>query len=185
MARAGFERDKAGLETQGSFKAGLLMAIAAGLLQVGLSFAFVYSQGPLMEALKSRGAGESGAIAAVWAVTLPGGALVNVFFPLFLMLRGRNLKSLSAPKDFCLTLLMSLLFVTCLLCMGNGMRMMGALGASLGFGLYQGFQTLFSQGVGVFSGEWKGVGTRTKALMISAIVLMLAAVSVMALLKTK
>ncbi len=188
MARAGFEREKgqpAGLKVHGSFKAGLLMAIAAGVLQVGLSFAFVYSQGPLMEALKVRGAGESGAIAAVWAVTLPGGALVNVLFPLFLMLRGRNVKALLFPRDFGLTLVMSLLFVTCLLCMGNGMRMMGALGASLGFGLYQGFQVLSSQGVGVASGEWKGVAGRTKALMVCAVLLTLAAVGVMALLKTK
>jgi len=185
MARAGFSREKNGLETQGSFNVGLLMAIAAGVLQVGLSFAFVYSQGPLMEALKLRGAGESGAIAAVWAVTLPGGALVNVCFPLFLMLRGHNLKTLLVPKDACLTLVMSLLFVTCLLCMGNGMRMMGALGASLGFGLYQGFQTLASQGVGFLSGEWKGVAVRTKVLMVSAVLLMLAAVSAMAFLQAK
>ena len=185
MARAGFERERGGLEMHGSFKSGLLMAIAAGFLQVGLSFAFVYSQGPLMEALKVRGAGESGAIAAVWAATLPGGALVNVCFPLFLMLRGRNLKTLAATADFCLTLVMSLLFVTCLLCMGNGMRMMGALGASLGFGLYQGFQTLVSQGVGVFAGEWKGAAFRTKALMCGAVILMLAAVSAMAFLKAK
>ena len=185
MARAGFEREKDKLEVHGSFNVGLLMAIAAGLLQVGLSFAFVYSQGPLMEALKVRGAGESGAIAAVWAVTLPGGALINVLFPLFLMLRGRNLKTLLAPKDACLTLVMSLLFVTCLLCMGNGMRMMGALGASLGFGLYQGFQTLVSQGVGVVSGEWKGVARGTRNLMIGAVILMLAAVSAMAFVQAK
>ena len=185
MAQAGFDREKDGLKTQGSFNVGLLMAIAAGFLQVGLSFAFVYSQGPLMEALKLRGAGESGAIAAVWAVTLPGGALVNVLFPLFLMLRGRNLKTLLSPKDVCLTLVMSLLFVTCLLCMGNGMRMMGALGASLGFGLYQGFQTLCSQGVGFVSGEWKGVALKTRNLMIGAVILMLAAVTTMAFVQAK
>ncbi len=181
MARAGFERERDGLKTCGSFKGGLMMAIAAGVLQVGLSFAFVYSQGPLMEALRSRGASESGSIAAVWAATLPGGALVNVFFPLSLMLRGRTAKTLLFPKDFCLTFVMSLLFVTCLLCMGNGMRMMGALGASLGFGLYQGFQTLSSQGVGFFSGEWKGAAEKAKGLMLTAVILMLAAVSAMAI----
>ncbi len=186
MARAGSEREQKGIATRGSFKVGLLMAIAAGFLQVGLSFAFVYSQGPLMEALKIRAAGESGAIAAVWAVTLPGGALLNVLFPLFLMVRGRNVNTLvSAPKDFALTLLMPLCFVTSLLCMGNGMRMMGALGASLGFGLQQGLSILTAQGVGVFTGEWKGVLRRTRVLMIGAVVLMLAAVCAMAFLRAK
>jgi len=186
MARAGSEREQKGIETRGSFKVGLLMAIAAGFLQVGLSFAFVYSQGPLVEALKIRTAGESGAIAAVWAVTLPGGALLNVLFPLFLMVRGRNVNTLlSAPKDFALTLLMPLCFVTSLLCMGNGMRMMGALGASLGFGLQQGLSILTAQGVGVFTGEWKGVLRRTQVLMIGAVVLMLATVCAMAFLRAR
>lgn len=183
MARAGSEREEKGIATRGSFKVGLLMAIAAGFLQVGLSFAFVYSQGPLVEALKARAAGESAAVAAVWAVTLPGGAWVNVLFPLFLMLRGRNWRTLAMPEDFCLTLLMPLLFVGSLLCMGNGMRMMGALGASLGFGLQQGLSILTAQGVGVFTGEWSGVFRRTKILMAGAVVLMLAAVGTMAFLR--
>lgn len=185
MARAGAEREEKGIATQGSFKVGLLMAIAAGFLQVGLSFAFVYSQGPLVEALQARAASESAAVAAVWAVTLPGGALINVLFPLFLMLRARNWKTLAMPKDFCLTLLMPLFFVGSLLCMGNGMRMMGALGASLGFGLQQGLSILTAQSVGVFTGEWSGVLRRTKLLMIIAVALMLAAVCVMAFLRAK
>ena len=185
MARAGSERERKGTETRGSFKGGLLMAIAAGFLQVGLSFAFVYSQGPLMEVLTQRGASESGAICAVWAVTLPGGALINVLFPLYLMLRGHSLATLSTPKDFCLTLLMPLLFVCSLLGMANGMRMMGALGASLGFGLQQGLQILTAQGVGIFTGEWKGGLRQTQVLMISAVVLMLIAISAMAFMQAK
>lgn len=185
MARAGSEREQKRCETRGSFKVGLLMAIAAGFLQVGLSFAFVYSQGPLMAALTQRGASESGAICAVWAVTLPGGALINVLFPLSLMLHRRTLATLSTPKDFCLTLLMPLLFVCSLLGMANGMRMMGALGASLGFGLQQGLQILTAQGVGILTGEWKGVLRQTQVLMISAVVLMLIAISAMAFMQAK
>jgi hypothetical protein len=184
MARAGVGREKAqGVASggQGAFGVGLLMAIAAGVLQVGLSFAFVYSQGPLMEALQARGAGESGAIAAVWAATLPGGALVNALFPLLLMLRARNFKTLANPKDFLLTATMSLLFITCLLCMGNGMRMLGALGASLGFGLYQGFQTISSQAVGVFAGEWNGVPRLPKALMLAGVLTLLLGIIAMAI----
>lgn len=183
MARAGSEREQKRTGTDGSYKAGLLMVIAAGFLQVGLSFAFVYSQGPLMEALTQRGASESGAISAVWAVTLPGGALINVLFPLTLMLRGRSLATLSTLRDFLLTLLMPLLFVCSLLSLANGMRMMGALGASLGFGLQQGLQILTAQGVGIVTGEWKGVLRRTQVLMISAVVLMLMAISAMAFLQ--
>lgn len=188
MAQAGFEREKAqtgALPGQGSFKAGLWMAVAAGFLQTGLSFAFVYSQGPLMASLRLHGATESGAIAAVWAVTLPGCALVNIGIPLYLMIVRRTARTFLTPGDFVLTILMAALFVVCLLCMGNGMRLMGALGASLGFGLYQGFQTLSSQAVGVFSGEWRHAGRRPLLRMTAAVFLLLAAVSAMAFLRSK
>jgi len=186
MAQAGIEREKAqgwGFAAQGSFKPGLAMAVAAGFLQVGLSFAFVYSQGPLMEALVQRGAQGSGAIAAVWAVTLPGGALVNVGFPLGVMIARRSARTFLSLRDALLTVTMATSFVVCLLCMGNGMRLMGALGASLGFGLYQGFQTLSSQAVGVLSGEWRQSGRGPRVRMAVAVGLMLVAVAAMAFLR--
>lgn len=186
MAQAGLERERAQPEAApgaGAFSAGLAMAVACGFLQTGLSFAFVYSQGPLMEALRARGAGESGAIAAVWAATLPGGALVNIGFPLSRAIARKTLRGYLSLGDFLRTVAMAALFVTCLLCMGNGMRLMGALGASLGFGLYQVFQTLSSQAVGALSGEWRDAGRRARVRMAAAVLLMLAAVMALAFLK--
>lgn len=188
MAAAGSEREKAlcGKPSDfAAFKSGLLMAIAAGFLQTGLSFAFVYSQGPLMDALRTRGASGAGAIAAVWAASLLGGALVNIAFPLSLAIKRGTLRDFLSPGDCARTILMATLFVTCLLCMGNGMRLLGALGASLGFGLYQSLQTLSSQAVGVFSGEWRGTGRRARRRMAAAVLLMLSAVIAMAFLKSR
>ena len=186
MAYAGFrrERTQGANGKSGGFGLGLAMSVAAGILQVGLSFAFVYSQGPLMDALQAKGASESGAIAAVWATTLPGGALANIFLPLALLFKRGGFKELLSARDFALSLLMGLLFASLVLCMGNGMRMLGALGASLGFGLYQGFQTLSSQGVGIFSGEWRGADLKTKTIMSIAVLLTLFGVAGMALAKS-
>ena len=72
---------------------------------------------------------------------------------------------------------MSLLFVALVLCMGNGMRMLGVLGASLGFGIYQGLQILASQGVGVVSGEWRGVDMKSAMGMTLAVFLVLLGVA--------
>ena len=188
MAQAGYGRERVlgrSGRTGGSFSAGLAMAIASGVLQAGLSFAFVYSQGPLMKALAVRGANDAGAVAAVWAATLPGGAAVNALFPLWLMSRRRNGAVLLSVRDFCLCVVRAALFVGFLVCMGAGMRKMGSLGASLGFGLYQGFQIVSAQGVGTVAGEWRGVPHRIRLRMVGSVILLLAAVSALAFLRAK
>lgn len=184
MARAGFGREKsAGMDAHGrGFRTGLLMSVAAGFLQVGLSFAFVYSQGPLMQALTAHGASDSAAVSAVWAVALFSGALANIVFPVFLLHRNRSVATLFCLRDFLLSFIMAVLFLSLLLCMGNGMRMLGALGASVGFGIYQGVQILSSQAVGIFSGEWRATPGATKKQMLLAVLLVLLAICAMAVL---
>ena len=182
---AGFGRDKVlrkqGLAHGASFMAGLLMASVAGLLQVGLSFAFVYSQGPISEALAARGAGAAAAGLGVWALTLPGGALVNLAFPAWLITRSRSWGDFRrCPRDIGLSALMGIMFFLFVLSMGQGMRFLGALGASIGFGIYQAVQISSSQAVGFASGEWRGIVGTPLRQMALALVLLLAAVATMA-----
>ena len=184
VARAGKERDK---ERQaeanapsGSFGLGVLMAVAAGVLQVGLSLAFVYTQGPVMDAL--AGAPDYAANATVWAATLPGGAAVNIVYALWLARRRRTLPTLwRAPLDLGLGIAMGLGFFLMVLLLGHGMRAMGAMGASLGFGLYQGVQIVAFQSVGVLGGEWRGVASKPRRQMLAALAMILLAIVVMSL----
>jgi len=185
MTRAGFEREQSqpGRSAGNRFRTGLILSILAGFCQVGLSFAFVYSQGPLMAALQTQGASDSGAIAAVWAVTLPGGLLVNLGYPLWLMRRRNSFAVLFHVPDFLLSLVIGGLCATLMLSMGNGMRLLGPLGASLGFGIYQTFQILASQGVGVLSGEWRNTSLRARLAMTLAVMLTMAGAAGMAMVK--
>src|SRR5690606_6611706 len=59
--------------TSGSFVGGLVMAVLAGVLSSGISFAFVYSNDPIVKAMTAHGASEIAAGFAVWAVGLMGG----------------------------------------------------------------------------------------------------------------
>ncbi len=180
IARAGFGRDAAqpeGHRRQGGFAGGLAMAIAAGFLQVGLSFAFVYSQGPITDALTAHGAGTIGALVGLWALALPGGVLVNVVHPLWRLWRNQSWGDFAkAPGEVCLCILIGVLFGTFVVTMGMGMRLLGALGASLGFGIYQGLQIASSQTVGILAGEWRDVPDRPRRQMKAALVLLLVAV---------
>ena len=64
--------------------------------------------------------------------------------------------------------------------MGSGMLWLGALGASVGFGIQQASQMIGSQGLGFISGEWKGVRGQPRNRMYLAIALLIVAAVVMA-----
>jgi L-rhamnose-H+ transport protein len=178
ITRAGLLKNKT-QQRGGAFALWLAMAVLAGFLQVGLSFSFVYAQGPVTAAMLARGSGEIMANIGAWALILPGGALVNILCPLLLSLKKRSLGALTAaPRDFILCLLMGLSFFLMIILMGQGMRMLGPLGASIGFGVFQACQISASQGVGVVFGEWRDTPPRFVPLMITALSILLAAVVV-------
>jgi hypothetical protein len=184
LARAGFGRDAASPEEhrrQAGFAGGLAMAIAAGFLQVGLSFAFVYSQGPITDALTAHGAGTVGALVGLWALVLPGGVLVNIAHPLWRLWRNASWRDFAlAPTEVWLCVLIGVLFGTFVVAMGMGMRLLGALGASLGFGILQGLQVASSQAVGLVAGEWRGVPAKPQRQMKAAMALLVVAVALFA-----
>lgn len=94
VSLAGFGRDRAlgraGPSSSGGFLGGLVTVVIAGILSAGISFSFVYSQGPILEAMKARGAGDIQANFAVWAAGLLGGALINIAFPAYLMTKNKS-----------------------------------------------------------------------------------------------
>jgi L-rhamnose-H+ transport protein len=184
-ARAGFARDAAlerGQEPNKGFFGGLILISIAGVLSAGYSFAFVYSQEPIVQAMRSHGAGYIASNLAVWAAGLFAGALVNMIYPAFVMTRKKTWHILfSSPIDFVLSLLFGLQFITAVMLMGSGMVLLGSLGASIGFGIMQSVQILANQVVGFASGEWVGVNGRPRVLMYSAIGVLILATFVLAM----
>jgi L-rhamnose-H+ transport protein len=181
---AGFGRDRA-LQKQeqrsGSFFGGLIMTIIAGVLSCGMSLSFVYSQGPIKDAMKAQGASDLSATFAVWAVGLLGGSLLNVIYPAYLMTRKRSWGVLGQSwKELALAGVIGLNMAIGIVLMGKGMVMLGALGASVGFGIQQASQMLGGQGVGFISGEWKGVLGKSRRQMYAAIAILIFAAVIMA-----
>lgn len=181
---AGFGRDRVLnklQKKQGNFLGGLIMASIAGVLSCGLSFAFVYSQGPVIEALKAQGAGETAATFGVWAIGLLGGALINVLYPAYLMTTHKNWHVLIYNgKDALLASCIGITLIITVVLTGRGMLLLGALGASVGFGIQQAMQMLGCQSVGFVSGEWKGVHGKPVKMMYAAIATLVIAALIMA-----
>ncbi|MCE5198080.1 MAG: L-rhamnose/proton symporter RhaT [Armatimonadota bacterium] len=178
---AGFGRDRV-LQKQdkksGSFLGGLIMAAIAGVTSCGISLAFVYSQAPIVSAMKAHGASDIPANLAVWAIGLIGGALVNISFPIYLLCKNKSWGVFKeSPKETLLASVIGIQFCLANALLGSGMLLLGALGASVGFGIQQASQMIGGQSVGFISGEWRGVhGVPRKLMYATILVLMIAAV---------
>jgi L-rhamnose-H+ transport protein len=175
MSKAGLKRDGT---TGASPLSGIVMCLIAGVLSVGFSFSFVYCQAPIIEAMAARGAGPFVGGFAVWAISLTGAGLLNSAYFAFLMTRNRSWDVLfKHPSEALFGTIFGVMFISGFLFMGKGMLLLGALGASVGFGLQQSSQILGSQIVGFAGGEWKQAGPAARRMVFTAIaVLILAAV---------
>jgi hypothetical protein len=185
---AGLERERqqkpanaAAGNRSGGFLVGLVMVVLAGVLSVGWGFAFTYSQDPIIEAMQRHGAASFPASIAVWAVALLGAALPNVLYPAMLMTRNRSWNVLaSCPGEIGLSALYGILFFAPSALLGIGMLKMGALGASVGWGIVQGTLILGGQALGFISGEWRGVHGKPRTHIYLAIVILVLAMVIMA-----
>jgi len=187
---AGFGREKAlknesgqikKKQASGNFRQGLLLVILAGILSCGLGLAFVYGQGPVIEAVKQQGAGEITANFAVWALACLGGAAVNIGYAAFMMTKKKTWKLLFVRKDELIcSLLIGLQFLGSMILMGRGMVILGILGASVGFGIQQSMQIIGNQVVGFVGGEWRGVNGRPRRIMYLALGVIFIAVIILA-----
>lgn len=168
-------------QASGNFRQGLLLVILAGILSSGLGLAFVYGQGPIIEAAKQQGVGEITANFTVWALACVGGALINVGYAAFLMTKKKNWNLLFIRKDeFICGALFGIQFIVSIILMGRGMVLLGILGASIGYGIQQSMQLIGNQIVGFVGGEWKGVKGKPRKIMYLALGVIFIAVIILA-----
>jgi len=165
----------------GNFSASLILVLMAGVLSCGYTFSFVYSQGPIISALKAHGAGDVAASFAVWALALASGALVSVGYAGWRLTRTKSWSVLlDNPREFSLALVIGLNIAISIAFLGRGMLLMGALGGSAGTGLQQIAWMLGGQGVGFITGEWRGVHGQPKKRILMAMGLLIFAALLMA-----
>jgi hypothetical protein len=124
---------------------------------------------------------ETGSIAAVVGATmipLTGGILVACGYPIFLLFKNRSWPVfLHGNWDVALVLIMGLTNALSFLLWGKGTLMLGAVGASIGWGISQATKVVGSAGLGYFSGEWRGVrGTPRYQMWLAVTILIVASV---------
>jgi len=127
---------------------------------------------------------ETGSIPAtfgVFAVGLIGGALVNLGYAAYLLTKRRSWNVLlQSGGELALAVLIGIDFSLAVALMGKGMLLLGALGASVGFGIQQAMQMTGTQLLGFISGEWRGVHGKPRRQMYVALGILFVAAAVMA-----
>jgi L-rhamnose-H+ transport protein len=190
ISLAGFGRDRylkgtseeQTLKKSSKFLSGFILAIIAGILSCCISLTFVYSQGPIIKVFKEHGTNNLVSSVAVWAGALSGGILVNLIYPAFLMTKNRNWATLlKFSKDTILAAVIGIQLMLGAIMLGQGMILLGTLGASIGFGIQQGMQIIGNQTVGFAAGEWKGIPYHPKKMLFIGLAIIFAGIAVLAL----
>ncbi len=116
------------------------------------------------------------AIFAVYAVGLVAGALLNIGYAVHRLSRNKSWHVLlQSGREFMLAIIIGVNFSLAVTLMGKGMLLLGALGASIGWGIQQAMQMTGGQLLGFISGEWRGVQGTPRLQMYLAIALLIAA----------
>lgn len=127
---------------------------------------------------------ETGSIPAtfgVFAIGLIGGALVNLGYAAYLLTRNKSWGVMfQSGREMGLAVLIGVDFSLAVALMGKGMLLLGALGASIGWGIQQAMQMTGNQLLGFVSGEWRGVYGKPRRQMYLAIGILVLAAMVMA-----
>jgi hypothetical protein len=127
---------------------------------------------------------ETGSIAAAYGasvIPLFGGTCVACGYTIFLLFRNQSWHLfLQGGWDVGLVIIMGLTNSVSFLLWGKGTLMLGAIGASIGWGISQATKVVGSVGLAYVSGEWHGVKGKPLIQMRVACVILIVAAIIMA-----
>lgn len=145
-----------------TFVSGLLFAIGAGLLAPMLNYALAFGD-TLMAAALHQQTAHVDAPYAVWPIALAGGAIPNLIYSLWLVQRNRSWVHFTPVwPEITLGAIMGGLWMGSVAIYGSATTLLGVLGASIGWSIYQ-ICIIFTANLsGWMAGEWKGVKLQSK-----------------------
>jgi multidrug transporter EmrE-like cation transporter len=170
------QRSRDGSLRQGNaYRAAILIAIVCGLMAPMLNYSFASGQEIARQSIRL---GESPLLAAysVWPIGLAGGFVPNLAYSLYLLRRNRSWSPFKhASPDLFLSALMAALWMGAFAVYGMSAALLGDLGTSIGWGLFQIFMIMTASLSGLLTGEWKGTSGRSRAFVAAGMLFLLVA----------
>jgi L-rhamnose-H+ transport protein len=186
-AQAGWQRDDGQKAETRTAEAGtgytvaLLLAILCGIMAPMINYSFAFGQGIAAQAVH-LGASPVRAAFAVWPVTLSGGLLPNLAYCLYLLSHKKTWKNFREPglHDAGLGSLMGILWMGAVALYGVASVYLGALGTSVGFGIFQIFMIITANCAGLVTGEWRAAPRSARRTLYASLVLLSVATALLA-----
>jgi L-rhamnose-H+ transport protein len=155
-----------------SYLASILLAIVCGLMAPMLNYAFAFGQALAVHALRWGNAPIRAAY-AIWPIALLGGSVPNLLYSLYLLRREKTWPIFrERPTDAVWPTLMALLWMGAFALYGMSSVLLGSLGTSVGWGLFQIFMIMTATASGLLTDEWSDAPRRSLALLAAGLCLL-------------
>ena len=185
-ARGGQMRERAGRMVlpdgpQQGYITAILLAVLCGFMAPMLNYAFAFGQGLAVEAVHL---GNTPVVAAyaVWPVALLGGLIPNLGYSLYLIRRSSSRAVFGeARRDFVWATLMGVLWMGAFALYGMSAVYLGALGTSIGWGLFQIFMIMTATISGLLTAEWKSTSRSAMVLLAAGMAALIGATLLLSL----
>ncbi len=163
---------------------GAAVCVLAGLLSSGCNIAFyVGSQIGKIDSISVASFGNPAWMGglSVWVLIFLGGLVPSLTFSTIQLSRngtwGRFLQE-GSGRNLVLAALMALGHFACLFFYGLGGWMVGALGTSVGFAIFQCGSVLVGNGLGYMTGEWRDASRNSKAWLAGGLAVLVTGIIV-------
>jgi L-rhamnose-H+ transport protein len=145
--------------------AAVMLAVLCGVMAPMLNYAFAFGQG-LAQAAVKVGNTPVAAAYAVWPIALLGGLIPNVAYSIYLLQKHKSWRAFTERSpDGLWPVLMAVLWMGAFALYGVSSVYLGALGTSIGWGLFQIFMIMTATISGLLTAEWTRASRKAIALL--------------------
>ena len=177
IREGGFPKDAA----TANYGLAIALAVLCGLMAPMVNYAFAFGQ-PIAEQAVGFGASPEAAGYAVWPIALLGGFVPNLLYCCTVLTRnGTWIRFCHGwHRDVWIGCLMGVLWMGAVAVYGVSTALLGALGTSVGWALFQIFMIMTANVSGVLTGEWKDAPDRARRALWVGLALLAAATGIIA-----
>jgi len=163
------------LNPRTSFATGMAICVASGVFSAAFNFSYAFGK-PIAETAQGLGASPKNALNALWLIALPAGGIVNIGYCLHLARRRKSWELFwrqTAASDWVNAAAMAVLWTGSVIVYGWGADLMGRLGPSLGWSLWNAFLMLTTLICGLLTREWAGASANSLRWLIAGIAVLI------------